>query len=440
MENSQKRVQRPLKVCITASMLPDCGRGAFNGCVQHTLFMGRWFKRRLGAQVGYIIPKDSNRSSVTPAEMKLAGGTFFTEQREILEYDIVFAVGQHVSTFIKRRTRELGIPLVIIRLGNDLVYDTTHVLAASKFSRPNGKDVHMGSIVQGGGYQECWISPHFAYSIDYYAYVSELPLGSTRIVPYFWDPVFIERQFQKRKEKLMPLTPGNVHIAVFESNQTMNKSMFMPLIALHYGDAYFKNAHFMCCNSLKKKTYVMHKTFYSFVGKCKGVLDGRVTFNGRLPLLDIMGSNANVVLSWQRDWSLNYLTLECLWLGIPIIHNCAEMKQFGFYYHENDMAGAIAHMKRLNEKPFDRDAYRKKSRRIMTIFGPDKPELLAFIRERVRSLVKNTATPGFPRGRRIKANIVDDHPSPSNEPHIMIDFKEPVNQTKMKMDHASAFM
>lgn len=398
---------RPLRVCITASMLPSCGRGAFNGCVQHTLFMGRWFQRVLQADVGYVIPeKWMKNAPATPEELKIARGTFFSNREQMLQYDFVLAIGQHVGAAMKEKLKSKGIPVVIMRLGNDLVYDTTHIMGAAKFSHKDAPPIHMGSILQGTGYDECWISPHFAYAIDYYSYISNHPLGSTRVVPYFWDPVFIDRQMKTRGKDLLPLAPGNVRVAVFESNQTMNKSMFMPLAVLHYADPYFKKAYIMCCATLKKPSHPMFKTFLSYCRNCDGVASGKVTFEGRIPMTQVMTGHANVVLSWQRDWSLNYLPLECMWLGIPVIHNCAEMKQFGFYYHENDLAGAVAHLKRLNEEPFDREAYRKRNARVMQIYGPDKPELLAFMLDRVKSLVKTTWTSGNEK-KRVPASVVD---------------------------------
>lgn len=375
-------------------MLPSCSRGAFNGCVQHTLFMGRWFHRFLGAEVGYSIPiRYAQETPATPDELKLASGKFYYNQAEMLNFDMVLAIGQHVSLTMKKRLRAHGIPLVIIRLGNDLIYDSTHMMASSRFRTKSSEPQMMGSIVQGEGYDECWISPHFAYAIDYYSYVSRLPLGKTRVLPYFWDSIFIEKQMMDSKKELMPLKTGNVRVAVFESNQTMNKSMFMPLAALHYADAHYTKAYIMCCANLKNKDHAYYSTFLSYCKKCDGVNKGKVSFESRLPMLKVMTNYANVVLSWQRDWSLNYLTLECLYLGIPIVHNCPEMKHFGFYYHENNLAEAVAHIKRLNEQPFDRDAYRKRTVQVMKLYGPEKPELLAFILERVKSLVKSTKAP-----------------------------------------------
>ena len=410
--------------------------------------MGRWFNRVFGAEVGYIIPlKWAKETPATPDELKLAKGKFYFDLKQMFRFDIVLAIGQHVSDNTKKELHERNIPLVIVRLGNDLVYDTTHIMGSSRFCMQSTKRQTMGSIMQGEGYDECWISPHFAYAIDYYSYISQIPLGSTRVLPYFWDSIFIERQMQNCPKKLMPLTPGNVRVAVFESNQTMNKSMFMPLAALHYADAHYKRAYIMCCASLKNQKHAYYSTFFSYCKKCAGVKTGKVTFESRLPMLKIMTEYANVVLSWHRDWSLNYLTLECLWLGIPIVHNCHEMKHFGFYYHENDLAGAVAHIKRLNEEPFDRVAYRKRTIQVMKLFGPEKPELLAFLLDRMKNLVKYVIPKEDLKSsseNRVPATVVESKPGLRQDGRYPLEVCYEISREKVDLldddELASAFM
>ena len=215
--------------------------------------------------------------------------------------------------------------------------------------------------------------------------------------------------------------------------------MFMPLATLHYADEHYKRAYVMCTSRLKSKEHVLYPSFLSYCKKCIGVAKGKVTFERRLPMTQIMTDHANVVLSWQRDWSLNYLTLECLWLGIPVVHNCPEMKHFGFYYHENDLAGAVAHIKRLNEEPFDRKAYKAQSRRVMELYGPNKPELLAFLRDRIKSLVKNTAGPDS-ASKRVQASVVDREPANRQSHAVQVQFKSSKDLKRREHTTVMAFM
>ena len=49
----------------------------------------------------------------------------------------------------------------------------------------------------------------------------------------------------------------------------------------------------------------------------------------------IMQNYCNVVISYQENWELNYLYLECFYLGIPLIHNSEILKEWGYYYPQN---------------------------------------------------------------------------------------------------------
>jgi len=39
-----------------------------------------------------------------------------------------------------------------------------------------------------------------------------------------------------------------------------------------------------------------------------------------------------------ENWDLNYVFLECFYLGVPLIHNSKMLKDYGYYYPDLDIS------------------------------------------------------------------------------------------------------
>ena len=344
----------------------------------------------LGVNVSYYVTKKSIKDHPCKKEEEdMVGGTITSDPSVFQKSDLVLAIGQHISSSVKQLLKGLNVPMIIIRLGNDFCYDINRFLNDNPIQGPYEKKKGViASVLQGQGYTETWISPHFAYARAYYDFISKKPLGSTPVVPYFWSPMFFQRLLEKTGP-LLPCTKGDVRVAVFESNQTLQKSVFYPMIICHYANPYIRRALFMCCARLKNKNSRHFPSFYRFCTLADGQKKGKYSFEGRIPTLKVMQSHANVILSWHRDWGLNFLPLEALFANIPIIHNSEEMKEFGFYYHENDVASAVKHLKHLHEHGFDAVAYKKRNAAALVKFGIQQPKLRTFVIHRIRQLIQD---------------------------------------------------
>lgn len=356
---------------------------------------GVFLSKVLGAQVSYYVtPKNFKALPCSEEEKRMVCGTVTCDNRVFAISDIILAIGQHVSTGIKRQLAQMNIPIIIIRLGNDFCYDLHRIIHYSYDSTKDSTNKNdskgnniVASIIQGQEYTDTWISPHFAYTTAYYDYLSRKPLNSTQVVPYFWSPMFFAK-ILKKANPLMPCNKGNIRVAVFESNQTIQKSMFYPLMICHYADEYIKKAFFMCCRRLVHPNSRYHSSFTRFCNLAKGLKSGKLTFEDRIPMLKVMKGHANVILSWQRDWGLNFIYLEAIFANIPLIHNSREMKEFGFYFEENDVQGAVDHLKNLHDNGFDSVAYRKKNIKAITQFGMYQPALREFVMKRFQTILK----------------------------------------------------
>ena len=85
---------------------------------------------------------------------------------------------------------------------------------------------------------------------------------------------------------------------------------------------------------------------------------GKLQLEHRKPFNQICSKECNVVLSHQIFNELNYLYLECFYLGIPLIHNSKTLKSSGFYYPNNNIEKGVTVLKKaidqkLLNKKFD---------------------------------------------------------------------------------------
>ena len=46
----------------------------------------------------------------------------------------------------------------------------------------------------------------------------------------------------------------------------------------------------------------------------------------------ILSEYCNCIVSYVEDCDLNYVFLECFYLGVPLIHNSPMLKNYGYYY------------------------------------------------------------------------------------------------------------
>ena len=283
--------------------------------------------------------------------------------------DVILVVGIHIPKTIAQVCALLGISIVYLSLGNDLLYDIDDMFPPGRTSKKLCME-----CVPSNLYVETWVSPHFWYARHYYEHITRSKVYK---VPYFWD----SRYTDKTHADMLDIAPGKLSVGVFESNGLHGKNCLFPTIicnkALHEGS--INNAVIYCTQTLRKQSW--WPRFESLADHPKIKFDNRYVFQG------IMSQVCNVVVSWTEDCDLNYLAFECFHLGIPLIHNSKTLRNYGFYYERNEVDDAIEHLRRLNTMGFDRDAYMHKNRKALVEYSIEGSGFLPFFKRRLASLM-----------------------------------------------------
>lgn len=185
--------------------------------------------------------------------------------------------------------------------------------------------------------QVWYIPQQHKHNHDYYSIIHNT---EALVVPFVWDPYFIDLR-KKQLEEIGNNTVDYSHtsstidakrVVSFEPNNNVIK-FSMPLImivehALRIG-ASFKD--YKVCSGQRM---FKNKAFLEAISSLEIYKQGKIKYLGRYPIVNILTTDVDFVISHQWDNPLNYLYLDVMYLGYPLIHNAHMIKDAGYYYDD----------------------------------------------------------------------------------------------------------
>ena len=302
-----------------------------NGISQNIIFFYNYMKKIENIDF-YLISnkKNSNYKSINISDLET-----------IKTLDFLICGGMVIEYPILKMCKEKNIRLIYWRFGNDLIYETNNMLHNNESS---------SSLLINYIYDEIWISPHFEYGIDYYKYVHKNE--NVIVAPYFWDPFYLDQKINNSFDK--------INIGVFESNLNFSKSCFIPIMICEKAKNLINKAYILS----GKKMYDTNKNFREFLTLSDLFKNKNMTAEKRHKFLYVMKNYCNVVVSFVENCDLNYLFLECFYLGIPLVHNSKILKDYGYYYDGYNISQAVEHIKNIKNK-FNKEEYIEKHKEIL---------------------------------------------------------------------------
>ena len=105
--------------------------------------------------------------------------------------------------------------------------------------------------------------------------------------------------------------------------------------------------------------------------------DGKLVIIGRKDMITMMTEypSATFVLhQWNNEY--NYMTLELLWSGFPVIHNAQSWKEYGYCYEGNSVNNMISKISFVRERHGELlEAYKSHARLLAWTHSPYNPDL-----------------------------------------------------------------
>ncbi len=205
-------------------------------------------------------------------------------------------------------------------------------------------------------------SPHYSHYIEYLAAVDHVDISQAVIAPYVWDPCFLTEWGSNVPSWRPPACDEPPTFVIMEPNISFQKHGVAPLLVLE---------KWVLANSITKARIVVINgdrlraaPYYVELEKQLDIFKkGFIESRPRMTVREVMKEFPSAtVMCYHMDNELNYMTLEFLYAGYPIIHNAATWRNAGYYY--NDLTGAAAACQTVRQHSNIQAAYRSQTQEI----------------------------------------------------------------------------
>jgi hypothetical protein len=192
-----------------------------------------------------------------------------------------------------------------------------------------------------GEIDEIWTSPHYQQHVEYAAVINRTPITTSRVVPYVWDPCFIQ-QYAPNLVWQPPVAWETQDIVITDPSISFQKCSFYSVLLVEA----FAKAH----PEWKGKLHVVNgdrlkisaNAFNKVVLPLQLYQSNRLLLYPRKKISQIMEdyrSACFITHQWNNDY--NYMTLELIHHNYPILHNSEGWAEYGYYYSINQWQRAI---------------------------------------------------------------------------------------------------
>jgi len=224
----------------------------------------------------------------------------------------------------------------------------------------------------------CLISPHYKFAKEYYEHKEQCQVG---IIPYIWSPKFIEEAAFTHGLKLDYRPVVRPNIAIMEPNINITKNFYIPLLAiceiLAIDPLCFDSTNIYC--SQYRVTAENKADIGKYLHKSTILSNhpNRVHFKGRVKVPFIFKKDNPLVLSFQHLNELNYIYLEALHFGYPLVHNSDPLKDCGYFYQGFNLKEASRQtMHAITAHNDTLEGYRSKSQEEAFKYSPANPRVI----------------------------------------------------------------
>lgn len=247
-------------------------------------------------------------------------------------------IAMSIDSSMRKFLRDRGTKTVKLYLGNILNIDIE-----TPIFYPG---VHFSHHVTGE-IDEIWVSPHYKQHYEYAGLINKV--GPAKIAPYVWDPCILTLG-GTRQYKWRPRAVGETQVfVILEPNISFQKCSLVPLLIVEKlyrgskGDikVLIGNSDRLQANPFFTKTILPTLELYK---------DGRLIFSGRNTITSIMNDYPScIAVAHQWNNQYNYMTLEYLVSGFPIIHNASDWSDAGYYYEGSSIDKGYELLKKVTE-------------------------------------------------------------------------------------------
>lgn len=322
-----------------------------NGCSQQAFYLYKLFKNIPG-YITELVCIEAEYTSDINMEIHFID---INNDESFKDYCLYIMVSALISEpIVLNRLMKYGAKIIGMVCGNLYVLNQEEVI----FNR-HGILLNHKSNVYREYHEETWVLPMYTEFRDYVELLTET---TTKVTPYVWEPDGVDMilksfnsVYKQNIEKGQPLV-----ICIFEPNMSIHKTSLVPLL--------------MCEKLFKMHPHMIKKIYHfntpendaftrfatSLTLHQKGLIEyqKRVIFPVIMCKISELHTEGRVVLLCNHFHNeLNFLHLEAMYMGIPLVHNCQPYASAGGYYTNEQPSAGIARLIDIYENLHEIDYY-----------------------------------------------------------------------------------
>lgn len=330
-----------------------------NGIFQNCYFLAMLLKHAPNIESVYLVNGGDGDPASAAQFLEFAPVPVIDLDTARQKLDVVIELSAQLNPDWARAFREKGGRVIGMRVANDYVIDIERMM----FALPHGM------LVSGTPYSAIWTLPAFEKTCaSYYETALRAPVTAMQ---HLWSPAFVERAtdggfgYQAGRSRW--------RIAVLEPNICMVKTSHIPMLVADLAHRQQPDLieYLRVFNTIQLKSDAQ---FVGFARSLDLVVQGRATFEPRLPVHEILTRQADAIVSHTWENTQNYIYYEALHGGYPLIHNSDLLRGCGYRYEGFDCEdGALALREAFAVHDANLHDYKTKARRFLATLDPLAP-------------------------------------------------------------------
>jgi hypothetical protein len=368
MTDIPKLTDRKVILLATATITDD---NIFsNGLYQNVFFLLRMFEAMGLLPILIVNEKPKNLEKI-PEVLRIC--RIMTVEDLILRPIHVAAyieIGMSIEHGVRKFLKMIGGRTYKLYLGNILNIDIE-----TPVFYPNMNFAH--HVV--GEIQDIWVSPHYGQHSQYARALNGVDpaLPTSDIAPYVWDPSILTDEGKRNitwrsRQGTEPET-----FVIMEPNISFQKSAIIPLLIL---ETWYRahpdwNGQVILINGERLNQVLFFRQ--NILEKLELFKKGLIKIRGRMDIISTMKEfPSSTFLCSQVNNEYNYMVLELLWAGFPVVHNSSAWGEFGYFYKGFQFTKGAELLEEIRKKHQERlEAYKSHSRTLAWRHSPYNPDV-----------------------------------------------------------------
>jgi hypothetical protein len=378
-----------MRIGITIGLTKENESLWINGIKLNALYLANTLMN-IGEHDVWILDTSDKVEDLTKVTWDTNKFPIFKFKDKFKEIDLLITLGTSIPESWSKSIKSINPNAKIVKYqcGNNYIVDMERVL----FGDPDAEGIPSWDT----GHDQTWAIPQQEHhNKEYFQLIYRHKKDDVKIVPFVWDPVFIDRdrdlliKLGKKFPKYIPKPISEKKISVMEPNLNVVKYALIPIMIVEaffrkFGEGSFRQLYIGSGNKLLKNKYFMGMIKMLDLVNRKNPL---VKFISRYPVSTFLAEETDIVLAHQWGNPLNYSYLDAIHFGYPVVHNAEFIKDAGYYYKDFSIFDGMKQLDlAINSHDNNIEEYTQNNKKVLDRYLSTNPEVVDTYRKLIENL------------------------------------------------------